>query len=505
MPTTIRNLFLGIAACLLTTPFTTAADAQTVAANNVLTYAKELFADSANPTLTTGSTNTTVTLVYDFSGTGNGIDMGATGDFIFTLQGGAKFATAAAVSNFAFVSGNTAETVTPVIQSGSGSAGTATVTYRITGPSGGLTNANSTFTFTLPNINDASSALGRSAPVRNPDADNSESDLILCVEVNAGTGTNTFADYGREDFVVASSKYAFTMEQTFRTETTTARVISPTDRRTLENVADQTYEVIIPGRSPNPRAVAISTLRVTNESGVVNASGTALAPDSSDDLKVEVEGVFADDDVLFFSADQTMVAAEQLTVTTTGKRGVNPALAAGTWTLYYVPDGVTPIAQKLIETEYTIDLQQASDAYHDQTFEPLSLTLLIEGVNFQGYAYAIPPPHASDQGNMRIRCQEGVSSCTVYLDCKDPRGVSIGNEGDGTLPSITLPGGGQITLQSYRMSGTNSLPEALGVTTWAGRLSCNIMSTSEIGIQVLTRSGGVLVNNTYVGGQLMNK
>ena len=506
MPATVRTLFMGIAACLLTMPFTTtAADAQTVTANNVLTYAKELFADSANPTLTTGSTNTTVTLVYDFSGTGNGIDMGATGDFIFTLQGGAKFATAAAVNNFVFASGNTAETVTPVIQSSSGSAGTATVTYRITGPSGGLTNANSTFTFTLPNINEASSALGRGAPVRNPDADNSESDLILCVEVDAGTGTNTFDDYGREDIVVASSKYAFTMEQTFRTATTTARVISPTDRRTLENVADQTYEVTIPGRSVNPRAVAISTLQVTNESGVVNASGMALGPDSSDDLKVEVEGVFADDDILFFSSNQTMEAAEQLTVTATGNREVTPALAAGTWTLYYVPDGVTPILQKLIETEYTIDLQQASDAYHDQTFEPLPLTLLIEGVNFQGYAYAIPPPAATDQGNVRIRCQEGVASCQVYLDCKDPSGSSVGNSGDGTLPSITLPGGGQITLQSYVLSGTRSLSAALGVAGWTGRLSCNIMSTNEIGVQVLTRSGGVLVNNTYVGGQLMNK
>lgn len=505
MPATVRNLFLGIAACLLATPFTTtAADAQTVAANNVLTYAKELFANGANPTLTTGSTNTTVTLVYDFSGTGNSIDASATGDFIFSLKGGARFAAAATMTDLVFTSGSTANVPTISVKSG-GSVGDARVTYLVTAPGGGLANATSTFTFTLPDINQAAPVLGRSAPVRNPDANNSESDLILCVEVNAGTGTNTFDDYGVEDFVVASSKYAFTMEQTFRTATTTARVISPTDRRMLENVADQTYEVTIPGRPVNPRAVAISTLQVTNESSVVNASGTALGPDSSDDLKVEVEGVFADDDVLFFSADQTMEAAEQLTVTTTGKRGVNPDLAAGTWTLYYVPDGVTPIAQKLIETEYTIDLQQASDAYHDQTFEPLPLTLLIEGVNFQGYAYAIPPPAATDQGNVRIRCQEGVASCQVYLDCKDPSGSSVGNSGDGTLPSITLPGGGQITLQSHVLSGTRSLSTALGVAGWSGRLSCNIMSTNEIGVQVLTRSGGVLVNNTYVGGQLMNK
>ena len=499
-----RNLLPLIATCLLTAPFTASVNAQTVTVGNALTYAKELFADSANPTLTTGSTNTTVSLVYDFSGSGDNIDVGATGDFIFTLKGGARFAAAAVAANLTFASGNTADAPSISVQSG-GSIGSATVTYRVTGATAALADANSTFTFALPDINQAASVLGRNAAVRNPDADNSESDLILCVEVSNPTGTNTFDTYGREDFVVASSKYAFTMAQTFRVGTTTARVISPTDRRTLENVADQTYDVSIAGRSPNPRAVALSTLRVTNESGVVDAAGTALAPVSGDVLNVAVTGVFADDDVLFFSADQTMAAAERLTVTTSGMMEVNPALAAGTWTLYYVPDGVTPIAQKLIETEYTIDLQQASDAYHDQTFEPLSVTLLIEGVNFQGYAYAIPRPGSSDQANVRLQCQDGVTSCEIYLDCKDTQGMSIGNEGDGTLPSLTIPGGGLRTLQSYRMSGQNSLPEALGVTTWSGRLSCNILSTNEMGIQVLTRSSGVLVNNTYVGGQLINK
>ena len=516
-----KKLLSATATCLAVSAFTTPSWSQTptVSVNNPVTYAKELFAGSANPTLTTGSsTNTTVDLVYDFSA--NGIDANATGDFTFSFSnGGATFATAATVANFTY-SGGSADTVSIAVQGASGSIGSSTVTYRVTATTA-LASANSTFTFTLPDITGANNAngLGRTAPVRNPDAANSESDLILCVQGAAGTGANTFAAYPRQDFVVASSKYAFTMEQMFRTATTTARVINPGDRRTLIDETDDSlndvYDVTVGGETS--RAVALSTLVVTNVGNVKDAGGeTDLAPDGTNDmLNVAVTGSFTDDEILFFSPDTTMSSGEQLTVAAMdASPGASFALAAGTWTLYYVPDGVTPISQKLIETEYTIDLQQSSDGYYDQMLEPLPVTLLLHGVVSQGYAYAVPHPDDADRANVRIRCQEGVESCEVYFDCKTGPGLQFGNDGNGTLPSITIPGGGLVTLQPWRPAGhTNSFADVIGVdrATWVAdrrviqRISCNILSTNEIAIQVLTRSGGVLVNNTYVGGQLINK
>ena len=40
----------------------------------------------------------------------------------------------------------------------------------------------------------------------------------------------------------------------------------------------------------------------------------------------------------------------------------------------------------------------------------------------------------------------------------------------------------------------------LGVDSWNGRLSCDILSSSSVSVQVLVRSNDSLINNTYIGG-----
>ena len=43
------------------------------------------------------------------------------------------------------------------------------------------------------------------------------------------------------------------------------------------------------------------------------------------------------------------------------------------------------------------------------------------------------------------------------------------------------------------------IAEALGLAEgWEGRMSCDILSTAPISVQVLTRAAGVLVNNTDI-------
>ena len=44
----------------------------------------------------------------------------------------------------------------------------------------------------------------------------------------------------------------------------------------------------------------------------------------------------------------------------------------------------------------------------------------------------------------------------------------------------------------------DDIQDALGIDAWDGRLSCNVLATDKISVQVLTRAEGVLVNNTSV-------
>ena len=113
------------------------------------------------------------------------------------------------------------------------------------------------------------------------------------------------------------------------------------------------------------------------------------------------------------------------------------------------------------------------------------------------YAYAVPNPRNADQGYLRLRCQTE-QPCAVFFACMDQDGGMIG---DGTLKEVSVPG------RSVEIYDTKtSLPEALDVSGWTGRLSCDIMSPSDISVQLLVRSGstGTLTNNTYISGVAPN-
>ena len=218
--------------------------------------------------------------------------------------------------------------------------------------------------------------------------------------------------------------------------------------------------------------------------------------DSSGSLIVTAEGSFREGDILFFSSDTAYTASEALSVSgSTATASIPLAFASGgaflgTYTLYYVP-AAGVISQRTIPVSYRMDWTLENSKYADSIIPVGPTAISFDGIVNVAYAYAIPNPTHADVGNLRIRCQ-GEAECDVFLDCMDTEGNRIGN---GNLAEVTLPGN---TLVKY--STKTNLLTLLGVRSWEGRLSCNIMSNRNISVQILTRSGGTLVNNTYISG-----
>ena len=81
-----------------------------------------------------------------------------------------------------------------------------------------------------------------------------------------------------------------------------------------------------------------------------------------------------------------------------------------------------------------------------------------------------------------------MAGCRVFFECRDQAGTSTFGEGGAAVgPDMTTT---LATGRIFRMPWVSTLG--------TGRLSCNVLSTAGISVQVLTRAEGVLVNNTSV-------
>ena len=90
-----------------------------------------------------------------------------------------------------------------------------------------------------------------------------------------------------------------------------------------------------------------------------------------------------------------------------------------------------------------------------------------------------------------MKC-EVATSCPVYLECDD----SSGNSWFAPQGSNSIDIDAYATLQLSNENIAEHLD--LGEDGWTGPLSCTVMSTRDISLQVLTRSNGALINNTFV-------
>ena len=233
----------------------------------------------------------------------------------------------------------------------------------------------------------------------------------------------------------------------------------------------------------------------------------------SGNLIVKVAGEFRKDDALFLDYKRDMAgrpglieAGEMLTLDDDGmmvleldlEEVVDVEKGIGLESdVRYVPNGKDPLRSGSFRTSVAVEYNRATNRNPTATDAaglavplPLVTELKYEGADRAVKAYAIAPHIAGgDESNVRIRC-DAPTDCQVYVACD-------GADGTGYFGKMTtkIPARGVTTLQ------TMALAEIIGAdaeTDFAGRMSCEVIGTG-INVQVLTRSGGTLVNNTYVG------
>ena len=260
--------------------------------------------------------------------------------------------------------------------------------------------------------------------------------------------------------------------------------------------------------------VAIGRLTVTAAAAgsVKGQDGTdaSFTGDLSGDLVIQVaSGQFGDGDVVYIDDDNNKKPddSRELFDIDDGMAIADRPLKVGSWTVRYMPNGENALAHG---TSLTVSAmtefsdrenmnsratQKRPTAVGGGNYAPrrysVTSTLGLNGIRGSpAKAYAIAPLDSSDIANLRITCESG-RGCQVFLSCHDGMGMDyFGDEG------IMVPGNGTMRLDQMMISSELGMMEGEG---WSGRLSCEVLSTAPISIQVLTRAAGVLVNNTYVG------
>ena len=154
----------------------------------------------------------------------------------------------------------------------------------------------------------------------------------------------------------------------------------------------------------------------------------------------------------------------------------------------YRPNGRDALRPGQFRTMIGLDYNEAANKDQPQPAGSfLTYETMYSDVEDDQKAYAIPPMDAADVGNVRVKC-EVTAGCAVYLECDDQAGDSwFASAGE-------IDGRATMSMQSA------AIAEMLGIGEdgWEGRLSCTVYSSRTISVQVLTRSGGILVNNTYI-------
>ena len=386
-----------------------------------------------------------------------------------------------------------------------GTKGDAFVSYRVTAVSGGGTLAANHFNFLIPDL-DMVSVAGEE------DADDRVVTVTVSVDPPASspfssvtTGFAKFPPTGTNNVVtVATIEPAFTLtiDPSSTSMGENSGAINLNDPTMLASTSTAPLLQVSGFGDEAMSGLRISTVTLNDMTGhqlLVDGSAVFTAG-TTDMLRVAATGNFAASDRLFLgpmTAGTTATYNEDrdtlLTISSDGTSAEAAIPLAGTGniptgssrTLYYVPGG-GEIRRGAIGSTYTLDFAAATAM--DSTAPSKDLTLEYNGISFTNYAYAIPGPNAADAGNLRVRC-EGASDCVVFFRCMDQAGMNVGG-----FERTNIEAG------SVEHISSMELATMLGVDDWSGRLSCTLHSSSRVAVQLLVRSGGVLTNNTFIGG-----
>lgn len=252
------------------------------------------------------------------------------------------------------------------------------------------------------------------------------------------------------------------------------------------------------GKNLDPQRIRIATVSTSADFGseVKDSEGNVLTDFTGGALRgnltvsVTSEGL-RDGDVVYVDANSSKSADG----TEAFERGAGTATdtlpLGGTYVVYYAPNGEDELKHR---TTFTIGASSefAVPSNKNRHATPMKATLTLHGIMADSLkAYAIAPVGSTDTANVRVKCESDADAgCNVFLDCTDGAGMSTFGEG-----------GAMIAKGASVRWDQGDIAEALGMMEgeeWTGRLSCEVLSTADVTVQVLTRAAGVLVNNTYV-------
>ena len=302
-----------------------------------------------------------------------------------------------------------------------------------------------------------------------------------------------------------------------------ARVIGPAADAVMLTVVPETStaDIDIEGRmhlvsgDRMTSLIHVGSVGVALTAGVLQSNGEAFGFDvgGAGHVVVTVHGV-DDTDTVFLD---TVTAVTGPAVDTGEELAVSDGIATNDFSLsslptssnlYLMVDGERTLSPGTIRAEASIsfrsgisDLMWLPSPPWIAVAPPAEATVDVRYAGTDGIlprAYAIAPAGSGtgDISNVRIRCDDS-SECQVYLACTDPMGNDVFGKVGKTIPAratmVLRDGGGDNAMD---------LREVFGEDAWmSGRLSCDVIAPDRhVEVQVLTRSGGALVNNTYVDG-----
>ena len=263
--------------------------------------------------------------------------------------------------------------------------------------------------------------------------------------------------------------------------------LAPTDERSVLVSGD--------GKAVDPQRAALSTVRVTvadNFGGVRDQDGDLIdgfTGDLSGTLAIRVASdSFGEDDVVYIdtNANKKVDGREAFDMDDGVASDTVPLDGVGK-TVYYVPSGDVALKHRT-EFEVTANTEFADTDAKMRSAKKATAMLKLNGIgDAVAKAYAIAPETSTDIANVRVTCETSAKEgCNVFLDCKDEAGMNTFGEAGAVLgPNTTM------TWQQ------DDIADALGLDDgWEGRLACDVLSSDDITVQILTRASGVLVNNT---------
>lgn len=233
---------------------------------------------------------------------------------------------------------------------------------------------------------------------------------------------------------------------------------------------------------------------------VANEPGRRNDGDGAGVLMVTVAGDFRDGDMVFWDNgngkyDAGMEVDTMLDMSAgmaSTEFGLDEIPLNAMNNIYYVPNGKDPLRSGSIATSFVVEFSNATNIPPTPGGSRSELNYL--GARDALLAYAIAPPSNPDDSNVRVRCDKS-TPCQVYFACDGADGMGYFGKMDDKIGARMVH-----TLSAMELAEIIGADDA----DFAGRMSCEVIGSS-ISVQVLTRSGDALVNNTYVGGPLEAK